>query len=124
MDIFNRVNYEATFDYVLKDPETGDDTDIVFQLRSVNCEAAKKVDLKYLNAVKSGNMRKEALPVERDLEYAYDKVAACIAGWSDTLKKDGEKYEYTPENVASIVRIDWIFSQLNKQIEDIKNFTK
>lgn len=124
MDIAKRVNYEDSFEYTLLDPDTNEETDVVFNLRSSGNAQAKVLDLKYLNAVKSSNVTKKIIPMEKDLEYAYDKLASCVAGWNDKLVFNGEKLEYNAENIAKVVRIDWIFDQLNKQVSDIANFMK
>lgn len=124
MDVFNRVKYDESFEYVLKDPATGEDTDVVFYLRSSGNPDAKALDLKYLNAVKSSNVSKKSIPIEHDLDYAYDKLATSITGWNDKLVFGGEPLKYNKEAVDKIVRIDWLFDQLNKFVSDVENFMK
>lgn len=124
MDIFKVVNYEESFEYTLKDPSTGEDTDVVIYLRSSANADAKIIDLKYLNSVKSSNLTKKPIPVEKDLDYAYEKLASCITGWNENMKSNGEKLEFNSDNVDKIVRIDWINNQLSKQVDNIENFTK
>lgn len=124
MDILNLVQYDDAFDYTLKHPVTNEETDVVFKLRSSNNADARKVSLKSIQAAKNSKLTGKASPVEKDLDLEYERIATCIVGWSDTFTNHGEPFPYNKENVAKVVREDWIYSQINSFVNDIENFTK
>lgn len=126
MDIAKRVNYETTFEYEVTDPETGEGTGLFLDLRSTSSAEVKAVSRKHIDFISAQQRANKTVKVDVLERQVVEKLVAAVAGWrwEGDAKFNGEKLEYTPENVRKVVEVDWIFDQVNKQVGDIENFTK
>lgn len=126
MDIAKRVNYETTFEYEVTDPETGEGTGLFLDLRSTSSAEVKAVSRKHIDFISAQQRANKTVKVDVLERQVVEKLVAAVAGWrwEGDANFNGEKLEYTPENVRKVVEVDWIFDQVNKQVGDIENFTK
>ena len=126
MDIAKRVNYESTFEYEVTDPETGAGTGLFLDLRSTSSAEVKAVSRRHIDFISSQQRSNKPVKVETLERQVIEKLVAAVASWrwEGDASFNGDKLDFTPENVRKVVEVDWIFDQVNKQVGDIENFTK
>lgn len=126
MDIAKRVNYESTFEYEVTDPQDGTGTGLFLDLRSSSSDAVKAVSRKHIDFISNQQRSNKPVKVETLEKQVIEKLVASVADWrwEGDASFNGEKLEFTTENVRKVLEVDWIFDQVNKQVGDIENFTK
>jgi len=136
MDIATLVQYDAPYEYELKNPTTEDGIGVVFKVISINSPGPKAVMRRNQAKVMLSGVGKEKLTdkkegelvtmIEKNEGRTVDLLASCVVGW-DWGKAEWNKkknLEFTPENVKEVLAVDWIFNQLDGVVSDIENFTK
>lgn len=125
MAIGDIIKYESTFKYELTHPHTGEGLGITFDLRSSSSPEVKAVMRKHLDHFQSQYRKQKSVSVDTLERQAVEKVASAIAGWDWGKNElhEGEGVPSYPEDVRKVLEVDWIFSQIDKQVNDTENFT-
>lgn len=126
MAIANIVRYDSTFKYELQHPVTGEGLGVFFTLRSSSSPEVKAVLRRQADYYQEQERKNRKIKIEVLEKQARSRLAAAIVSWDWGGKElhEGEGVlELTPENIDKALEVDWIFGQINKQVEDIENFT-
>lgn len=129
-----QVDYEVTSVNELKSPD-GDPLGILFEVRSDLCKAAKKAVKRQSAAAVSLAMAQQKgesdEAVERWLDkqegIQLDRLIACIVSidWGDEeWEEGGGPLDFTPENIALMLKEEWIAIQVAEWIKAATDFTK
>lgn len=126
MAIGDIVKYDSTFKYELTHPKTGDGLGVFFELRSASSPEVKAVMRKHLDHFQAQYRKQKTVSVETLERQAIEKLVAAVAGWDwggQELHAGEGVPEYSPENVRKALEVDWIFAQIDQQVNDLENFT-
>lgn len=123
----NLVDYDRTIKYELKHPATGDGLGVIFDLASQGSEAIKDVVRKQFAEISPSQKITDEARISKAEKLSEERIAACIVGLY--VPEDQEFMpgiigapELTMENKLIIVRVAWVFEQLNEQANKIQNF--
>lgn len=126
MAISNIVKYESSFDYELLHPVNGTGLKIWFTLVSSASDSVKSVIRRQIDANYERQRKGKSLKASDGEVQIIDRIAACFQSWKWNGQefRDGQGVpEFTRENILDVLSVDWIFDQVNKQVNDIENFT-
>lgn len=125
ISLLSVVDYDKVINYELRHPSTGDRLGVFFKLTSQGSQALRDVSRKRISEFDTE--KKGAAALKQREELLERLLAACIVGWEMNgavlFEGDTEEPEFNEENKLKLVRTAWIFDQLNKQVNDIANFT-
>lgn len=120
MDIFSIK--PATQEVAIINPGDGREMGLVFEVTSAESDAVKRVRRRQLDKALRSNRRK--MTADQIEDNAIELTAAAVAGWEwkGSASAGGKKLEFTPENVAMVLKIDWIRKQVQEVIDDEAGF--
>lgn len=125
----NLVDYDRTIKYELKHPATGEGLGVIFDLVSQGSETIKGVVRKQFAEISPNQKITDEARINKAEKLSEERIAACIVGLF--VPEDQEFMpgimgtpELTLENKLIIVRVAWVFEQLNEEANKIQNFMK
>ncbi len=131
MDIFNLVGYDDLHNLKLKNPATGEELGIVFQIRCSGGEFISKVLRKHIDEMKSFHIdhkdddeKKQSIALIAMVEQQQIELhASYIAGWDwgEHSFKD-ETPEYSHKKACEVMEVNWIFNAVRAAAMDLKLF--
>lgn len=123
--LLNVVDYDKTIKYELRHPNTGERMGVFFKLTSQGSSTLRDISRKQLSTL--DNEQKGVARIKQTESLIEARLAACIVGWEMNgavlFEGDDSEPEFNEANKLKIVQTAWIFDQLNKQVNDIANFT-
>lgn len=123
--LLNVVDYDKVINYELRHPNTGERMGIFFKLISQGSSALRDISRKQLSELDTE--QKGVARIKKTESLIEARLAACIVGWEMNgavlFEGDETEPEFNEENKLKLVQTAWIFDQLNKQVNDIANFT-
>lgn len=123
----NLVDYDRTIKYELKHPATGEGLGVIFDLVSQGSETIKGVVRKQFAEISPTQKITDEARINKAEKLSEERIAACVVG---LFVPDGLEFmpgvvgapDLTLENKLIIVRVAWVFEQLNEQVNKIQNF--
>jgi len=111
-----------TVDVDIIHPGDGEPTGLVITIRSTDDEAVKRVQRKHINQRLKNRDKKPS--IERLEEENVALVCAAVAGWrwGGASEWGGEKPDFTPDNVAEVLGIEWIRKQVTEALNEEADF--
>lgn len=126
MSISNLVKYDEAFKYELTHPASGDGLGIIFSLVSSASDQAKAVLRKHIKANHMLQRKGKTIDVDEGEAQVIERLSASIVAWEwgeNEFREGKGAPEFNKDNVADVLAVDWIFDQINRQVNDIQNFT-
>lgn len=112
----------STVDVEIIHPGTGEATGLVITVKSTEDDSVKRLQRSQINRrLKS---RDKKLSVEKIEEESNAVICAAVAGWTwgGDAKWNGKKPEFTPENVAEVLAVEWIRKQVKTVLDEEADF--
>lgn len=125
MEISNIVDYEAIHRLEFVHPVTEEKIGIVWNMRSMESAAAKKVLRKHIDEVYERQQRGKLIKADSAIRRELEKVAACVESWDwgDHTYK-GSKPDMSMKTVTDILEdIGWMFAQASEAANKVANFS-
>lgn len=116
MDLLNIK--PATQKVEILHPGTGERTGLVLEVTSMEADAVKRVNRRQMDkALRSRAKKMTAAEIEAN---ATERLSAAVVGWevTGTANLGGQKMDFTPENVATVMALDWLRRQVEEAIGD------
>lgn len=117
-------------EFRLEHPITGNtldgESDPVFYLMSPDSKKVRSLEMEQRNKLFKRVKNQGQITAEYQQSNEHTLLAACIAGWKN-LTKDGQPFEYSPENALALMRdpeLGIIQRQLMDFVNNEKNFMK
>lgn len=103
-------------------PGKGVETGLIIEVASAESDPVKRVSRRHLD--KALRSRDRKVTVEQLEERALELSSAAVVGWEWTgdASMGGKKLEFTPANVATVLKIGWIRSQVEEVMKDEAGF--
>jgi hypothetical protein len=127
MDISEVV--PVTFKLPIKHPRTGNLIGLTIELAGTNDDKFKAVERNVTDQVMKKRARGKVLTAEEIEENTERLISSTIVGWEWTADADGrkgsfggEQLGFTPANVAKIVAVTWIRSQIDDALAEQSHF--
>jgi len=125
----NLVDYDRTIKYELKHPATGEGLGVIFDLVSQGSDTIKGVVRKQFAEISPNQKITDEARINKAEKLSEERIAACIVGLyvpedAQLIEGIDGTPELTNENKLTIVRVAWVFEQLNEQANKIQNFIK
>lgn len=121
------VQYDETITHELRHPITDEGLGVHFTLTSSGSDAVRAVVKRQMRASVASRSNQNALNVDTAVKMTEERLAASIVSWDfggrELIEGQGVP-ECTHENKLILVRVDWIFDQISKQVNNLENFTK
>lgn len=115
MELLNRKPV-ATFEVVIKDPTTGDDTDISINLKTTYSAEWREAKSKLPELIKN-----QGYNVEQSRAHM---ISSVVASW-DGLIEDGKQLKCVPSTIERVLlEYPWITNQLDTELGNESNFYK
>lgn len=113
-----------TSDLVILDPETGEESETVITLYSIDSDAYQKKLMQLRKENVRYRDRKDGVPQEKLRSDSTKLYAACTVAWKGLIE-DGNPIEFNPENVRRVYEsMPFIREQVIAFVEDRSNFIK
>lgn len=134
MAISNKVDYEVTKTFTLKDPD-GNDTPVKYTVKSDKCAGCDDVNTKIAAAAISLQLAikddedDEAVTrwLKKQKELQCERIFLCTVSidWNgEEWEKGDGGLELTQENLSLMLEQDWVAVQFQEAIKGLGDFTK
>lgn len=114
-----------TADVTINDPITGEPTDIVITVMSMDSDDYKKVQLKLQNEqIKFARKNRGKTTAERIQQEALELLVAITVNWKG-VEKAGENWPFSHENARELyTKLPFIKEQVDEFVGDRRNFIR
>lgn len=111
-------------------PGTGREMGLRLFLQAIESEAVKPVTRRIENErLKLERTRKGGFNADQLRQNGIDIITACVTGWEWYQDADGnpggfagEQLAFTPVNVKTVIAVDWLRTQLDRELMDESRF--